>query len=305
MKTKISTLLFYIYCCISILCLSGCSISLYKPKAVTLGEDLQIEYQPTDMITEICICHSANPDGSALLWSDRVEDKKFFVFAIPNELGLQMGDEIAITYSEDTRLHAKHTDNKSNITYYLKNGEFTLSAITPAILNQAIDGSRKNKYLKMYDLNNDAPSESYNTSEDTLATDAIEETDTNDDADYQPDYEDIHEEFYIDNTALSENGTVVPAIYTVTHRGFKSITINGEKYHLKPDMLFAFALVEYSASGTSYFGTINGVPAKDTTLLYLNQRGTLSAGIITEVNTAPNNLYTIQMQVIALQNILE
>lgn len=264
-----------------------------------------------DLITELCICHAVNPDGSVLLWGDRTDNGKFYAYAVRDTLGnLTAGDEIAIRYSETVREHADVRKEADYLLFYLKSDECTLLQIGPDIVNEACDGSRRDKYIKKYEAKDESAVE--NTADVsapntlpivavTQTPEALEDTDQSLIADQNQPVQTQVQEYTldIDNTAITASEGIYHLECTQTQKNLR-IRINAQTFTFSNRYKYCFAKTIFSVADNTVMCSTHSIPGMNDMLVYFNASDQLQAGLISKLESAPNDMYLITITPVSI-----
>lgn len=290
---------------IPIICLILCTACHQTESNVQVSE-VQTFQITDDMVTELCICHAVNPDGSVLLWGDRTEDDLFYAYSVPDTTGkLQFGDEIAIRYSENDRLHAVSRDEKSDKLFFLKTGQYELLSITPAVTKMAVNGSRCQKYLSLYKIENETQAQAINdtstlNTNTDIADNAVTTATTAEQIEIQADAD--VQNIIMDNSALDNTGGQYQlSVKTASNK--LTLRVNDTSFQLSDRYTYCFAETIYAVDQDTYMGSTHITPEADQMLIYLNQSSQLQAGLITYVETTPNNMYLITFTPVSITSL--
>ena len=239
---------------------------------------------PKDLTTEICVCHSINADGSIVLWGDRMEGDLFSAYSVPNTLNLKTGSDVALVYSESERNKASYTDSKTSRTYHLKASHVSLKPIDEIAALEAVNGARRNKYLKQYEIKLSGSDD--DQLENITASSAVIPAPVENPI--------MSIDCIIDTSMFVPEGNKIAASKKL-YNDRTLITISDKKYELLPEFSYILAVQELEASESVYFGTVSETPKQNSILLYLNDSQQLCSALIIGVNTAPGNMFSLQI----------
>ena len=246
-----------------------------------------------DLVTELCVCQSVNADGSLLLWGDREENNKFSAYSVDNTIGAERGSEVAITYSESARKKARTVQYPTYTLYLLQADEINLSNITLALATQAVDGSRKEKYLKEFGTPKEEEVQEQEDQTPVNVEGAVDQKEKTPEI--------ITGRLTMDNTNITPDGVKLDVELTYGNQ----IILRAEysKLSLNANKDYVFACTAYDLSKDSYMGTILNPPSIGSILVYLNESNQIRFGVINSSSAMPDDMYLINFTPIALTDI--
>ncbi len=268
--------------------LAGCTKEQNAPAPVV--ETLE---SANDIVTELCICHTVNPDGSVVLWGDRQDSDKFYAYVMQNTLNLSAGAEIAIQYSESARQTSRNQTNGNSITWIMDPKTVQMIPITEKVAEMAIDGSRKERYMQQY---HDEIEQAVvlNTDASTAAQSMIADI---------PMQQYTVQTFQMDNTKTSNPGFVGEIDVQISARNTR-ITINDKSIALSAAYTYVYALDYLDVGGYTITTTVSELPQYNSVIIYLNTMNQICAGRITSAQAMPDDYYLITFEAISIADIV-